>query len=117
MKPKNISELLKKYKYVAVYMPEPFNYDYLEFSDTEDNAWNRVKESHLCEICIRELDYGYVELGEEDRIEITHPADTPCGAEWSVLKTEEYFECKSLKELFSKCWGMPIQKRGSNEDS
>jgi len=95
-------------KYVLVYMPEPFNEDSLRFFETEEDAWNYVKDNVLCN-CYYKIDE---EIGDVvDRIKCNHPSQTSCGAEWEVMKAKDYFDCKgNLKKLFQKCWGDPIKE-------
>jgi len=61
---------------------------------TPEKAWDWVGKNGLCDSCKESLKLGYAVYHDENevehRLEVTHPEDTSCGAEWSVIPTSEF---------------------------
>lgn len=59
---------------------------------------------HICSMCIEALDLGYYEYdigdGMKDRYELHGPMSTSCGAEWIIIKDEEYDSADGLMDIF-----------------
>jgi len=98
-------------KYVLIYMPEPFNEKSLRFFETEEDAWEYVKDNVLCDHCLDLLQKVCFEEDGGYKIEFNHPSQTHCGAEWEVITAEDYYDCKGdVRKLFEKCWGVPLKR-------
>ena len=74
-----------------------------ESFDTEDDAWEWVKQQKVCKDCLQELEEGGTWLedpvtGEREWFLVDHVMDTHCGTEWLVLKRNEI---ESVREVAS----------------
>lgn len=66
--------------YTAVYLPDDdFSVPHFE---TEEEAIDYVVMNHLCESCFEE---GW---------------GSACAAEWVVVKTEKFYKCETLGDVF-----------------
>lgn len=66
---------------------------------SEDEAWKYIKKHCFCSSYKKELKQRFIIVGkekDEETINIDHPAETSCGAEWMVETEEQYV--KDLKD-------------------
>lgn len=70
--------------------------------ETEEKAWEWIKDNGLCSDCLKELKKGGTLIGdgkEAEWIEIDHPSDTGCGTEWLVTPSKRYENCEDFGDI------------------
>ena len=101
--------------YVAVSLPFDLSHFTQGGFPSRDAAIEYIK-SCLCQKCLEALEKGYEEWGVPEDTEVYEkspvesPLDTSCGAEWLVLKEEDYEKCQDFKDLMIAAGGKIVWK-------
>lgn len=103
-------------KWIAYYAPADSNYETKRGLESEDAAWAYIA-TQLCEHCKQEYthraSHDLDENGEPYPIE--HPSDTSCGAEWFVLKEEDFDNAEGFDGILEAAgWGKVENKPDGN---
>lgn len=82
---------------------------------TEEEAEKYI-EQFLCNICLEDLKNGYVSDDEGKRIyDISGIMDTGCGAEWYIIKDEDYEKAETTEDIFMAAGLKKIKGRQDGE--
>ena len=74
--------------------------------DTEKQAWNYILK------CVNECDYcGKWWWTRKQKLWYS-----PCGAEWNVLKTDDFMKAETFDEYLEACGYVSVYKKGDKEN-
>ena len=67
--------------------------------ETEADA-DKYIQGLICNVCVSDLQKGFVVYDDGEKEVIASVLDTPCGAEWLIISDEDYDEAENVPDLF-----------------
>jgi hypothetical protein len=97
--------------YVAIKLS---NKDHTKSGFTTMEEAQDYVSSYACNSCANDLKRGHVIYewdGQQDKEPVQNILDTACGAEWLIVKEEDYDKAKDLPDLFIAAGMTPADRK------